>query len=153
MPSVARCLLLPIQFTLGHPCKSQALVVTFCAFRTSQKTNLFHNVEEIRKKPPKVQLEFSFRTVTPRTVMRYCVCDSACYEACKKQSNALNEHNMFHLQGMVLEPVHLPKWEHSRIKWRKKDWGGIFLKWHTQSNVYFGGLALFLEQVPVEEKY
>lgn len=32
------------------------------------------------------------------------VCGSAYYKACKKQGNALHNHNMFHLQGAVLEP-------------------------------------------------
>lgn len=63
--SVSPCSSVPIQFILAHPCASQALVVTFCAFRTSKVTDLFHNVEEIWKKSSKVKLEFSFRIVAP----------------------------------------------------------------------------------------
>ena len=39
--------------------------------------------------------------VTPKIVMRYYVCNSACYQACKKQSDALSIHYTFHLQGVV----------------------------------------------------
>lgn len=43
------------------------------------------------------QLEFSSRVVTPRIVMRYYVCNKACYQACKRQSNAPDIHYTFRL--------------------------------------------------------
>ena len=85
--------------------------------------------------------------VTPRIVMRYYVCNSACYQACKKQSDALSIHYTFHLKEVVpvtagTKSFRPPSWvEHSRIQARKKDQGGTFPKRHAHSKVNFGGLA------------
>lgn len=96
-------------------------------------------------KNPK-QLECSSRTAIPRIAMRYDVCNGACYQAYKKESNDLNMHSMFHFQGVVHMTASTKSFrppssvKHSRIQWRKKGQCGSFPKRHTHSEVNFGWL-------------
>lgn len=116
--------------------------MTFCVFRKSKKMHLFHNVEKMWKKTKTKQLEFSSRVVTPRIVMRYYVRNKACYQACKRQSNALDIHYTFHLFVHVTagpKSFRLPSWvEHSRIQRKKKDQCGTFSqKAHRQPGEFW----------------